>query len=154
MKLCYLIIILVLTACNSHKEWTYSEVVSAAPELNSKQLRYRIKDEITGIEVELLEGAFGRFAYLNVCARQIPSLPGDACRSIVVFVIDDEKLSFQAERMLGGQKLLLPDEAIKKLIDSLDNNRSVSIYLDGFQTELKPSNFHKVYKNFRYSRIS
>jgi hypothetical protein len=145
MKLRYSLIFLLFAACSSHKEWTYREVVSSNPEFNSCLLRYQTKNEIIGIGVELLKGSFGTLGYLNVCSRQIPHLPETPNQSIVVFVIGDEKFPYKAERMEGGQKLLLPEDAKEKLIASLQDNKTVTIYLDGFMSTLEPSNFPKLY---------
>lgn len=141
-------IVLFLTACSSQKDWTYSRVVSASPEFNSSMLRRHSQSELVGVGVELLKGSFGTLGYLNVSARKIPVLPGTTDTSIVVFVIEDEKFPYKANRMAGGQKLLLPEEATEQLVAALQNNSIVDIYLDGYMTKLEPSNFQKLYKKF------
>ncbi len=143
-------LIMLLPACSSHKEWNASQVVSRSKPFNSAQLQYTSDNELQGVGVELLKGAFGTLGYLNVSARQIPTLPEAPEMSIVVLVIEGEKFPYHANRMEGGQKLLLPSEATEKLISTLESNQAVSIHLDGFMTKLEPSasRFWNIFKRF------
>jgi hypothetical protein len=143
------ILLLILTlfcSCNSIKPWAFKEVVSNNPQFNSTLLTYQSDDELMGVGVEILKGIFGTFGYLNVHSRQIPSLPDAPSKSIVVLLIDEKKFPYNADRMEGGQKLLLPQEATAQLTSSLLNNQSVTIYLDGFKSTLEPTNFANMYK--------
>jgi len=148
MKRFLLPLLLLSTACSSQKDWNYQEVVSKSSQFDSALLQYHSANELTGVGVELIKGSFGTLGYLNVVARQIPPLPDNPETAIVVFEIDDEKIPYKAERMKGGQRLLLPDEATEKLIATLKSNQTITIYLNGYMTKLEQSNFSKCLKKF------
>lgn len=131
-----LFLLLFISACSPQKNWIYREVSSKLPEFESSYLQLPPQNELTGIGVEILSCVTGTTAYLNVISRQIPPFQGNPAEAIVVFQIGDEKIPYKAHRMEGGQRLLLPHEATEKLIKVLSQDKTLKIYLDGYQTDV------------------
>lgn len=129
--------------------WEYREVVTDYIDYNSAQLTHLIQEEFSGIEVQFLKGEFGVITYLNVMCRTIPPFNDHPSEALVVLEIDGEKTPIVATRMEGGQRVRLPDEMGWKMLDALDADQTVKVYLDGFGTELCNSGFKYNYKKFK-----
>lgn len=131
---------LFLPSCQKER-WICREVVSDCPEFNSAQLLSPSDKAFSGIGVELLRGSFGTAGFLNVYARQITS-------NDVVFTAHACQYCYTGRVMSGGQRLLLPDAATDMLISTLTSGESVTIFLEGFSTEVCPDTFVKKYRKF------
>ncbi len=132
----FVALLLLLSACASKNVWHMQKVLSKLPDQHSMLISYHPKNEITGIGVELLTGSFGKRAILYVCARQIPSLPHAPHQANVIFLIDEEQHCYKAQKMEGGQKVLLPEEATKMLFEAVECNKGVTIVLDGYLSKI------------------
>ena len=138
-----LLFLLLLAACTQEKSWTYQEVKASAPQFHSQSLSFS-SNAINGIGVEILQGSFGIVGYLNVTSCTIPSIPDAPDQAIISLQAGEEQLVYRGKKMEGSQRVRLPEEALSYLISSLQNNHSVTIYLDGYSTEVTPKKFKKL----------
>ncbi len=129
--------------------WEYREVVTDCPQYNSALLTHPVQEDFSGIEVQFLKGEFGVVTYLNVMCRTIPPFNDHSSEAIVILEIDGEKTPIVAMRMEGGQRVRLPDEIGWKMLDALDAEQTLSIYLDGYGTEICRDGFKYNYKKFK-----
>lgn len=90
------------------------------------------------IEVEVLQGVYGRKTSIHLLAGQAPSLSTDLSRSRVILSNQHEKRSYIVQRMAGGQSLLLPAEAEAFLFASLLEGEDIRIAV-GYQRKELPS---------------
>ncbi len=146
-KNCFFLLFL-LPSCSCGPCWVYREVDTSCPSNNSAFLSYPVLNGFNGIEVQLLRGDFGTLAYLNIPCREIPPLPDAPRYANVLLIIEEDYYSFQAIRMEGGQRLLLPDEATDLLIHALLNCVSVVIALPSHYAEICPMRFESLYRKF------
>ncbi len=136
------------SSCSSSSPWVYRKVVADCPTYSSALLYHPPCNQFTGIEVQFLRGKFGRQGYLNVYSRCVPPLTNDPNRAAVVLQIGEQHYRYSAFRMKGEQRLLLPREATDQMIEALLAGLSITIYLEGFSTEICPKNFPSLYRQF------
>lgn len=79
--------------------------------------------------------------YLNVFTLLFPINEGDEEHTDVTFCIEESTYTFTAERLLGGQRLLLPDEATQLALETLIENKTIEVTVGRYQTTLIPDNF-------------
>ncbi len=147
-------ILLLCAACSTPNQWTYRHVPSSTKTLQSRQLQYLPSSPLVGVGIELLNGNFGTIGYLNVTCCSIPPLKGNPQKAVIILQIEENSFAYQAERMEGGQRLRLPDEATEKLIATLEKEIPVTVVLDGYLSQVSPGNFSKVIKKFAKSPAS
>lgn len=134
--------------CARQNNWSYREVISHSPQFDSFQLQHLPEKDLSGIGVELLKGSFGTYCYLTVNCCQIPPFRQDPTSALLVLQINEQTYPYKTERMEGGQKVKLPDEATQKLLEALGEGNAVTVYLEGFMEEIQPRNFFKFSKKF------
>lgn len=97
-----------------------------------------------GLEAALLSCNGSVHLYLYVLTLLFPPSPDeDHCDVKITF--NNETLIFTAERLQGGQSLLLPDEAMVLIMGALLDNTCVDIKVGRYETTLIPDNFQKTY---------
>jgi hypothetical protein len=116
----------------------------------STRLSYFSHDPLHGIDLEFLQTPEHLKAYLNVHSMPVPPISGNPKSSLVKLKIHTETLSFQAYRLEGGQRFLLPDEITKTLIEALTNGQEVSISLSGYNSLVKAEDFSKKFEHFQH----
>lgn len=85
--------------------------------------------------------------YLNSLLFLFPYDQDDACTSTVYVIINDTELVYPADRMEGGQRLKLPQEATETIVAALAGGTCVSIRVGSFSDTIVPDNFCKTYQN-------
>lgn len=86
--------------------------------------------------------------FLNSLAILFPCDDNDPCRSIVKVSINDTELFYPAERLDGGQRLKIPQEATETIVAALCGGERVDLSVGRFQETLVPENFLKIYNEF------
>lgn len=105
-------------------------------------------NRFNGVEAELLYSGHDIEFYLNAFTLLF-SDSENAGYTEVVIGIADQKYTYPAERLAGGQRLLLPAEAQQLIIAALIDNASVELSAGRYQAILIPDNFASIYaKNF------
>lgn len=79
--------------------------------------------------------------YLNAFTLLFPTNADDEEHTTVIFCIEETTQTFLAERLLGGQRLLLPDEAMQLTMETLQENKTIEITVGRYQATLIPDNF-------------
>ena len=141
-----LLALFLLSGCRSDTSWTVDRVASGHSKFNSTKLTYTAADPINGLDLEFLKTQEHLYVYLNVHSVPIPPLKTDPHHSFVYITVDTEKRRFEALRREGGQRLLLPEDAINLITSSLDQQLPVEITVSGYSSLISPSDFSKKYK--------
>ena len=98
-----------------------------------------------GLEAVLMSCNGNMHLYLNAFTLLFPFNGTDEDHTDVLFTIEEEKYCFTADRLQGGQSLLLPDVAMQLVIDSLLECKGVEISVGRYNTTLTSENFDKPY---------
>lgn len=85
--------------------------------------------------------------YLDAFTLLFPLNAGDEEHTEVTFCIEDVTHTFLAERLLGGQRLLLPDEAMEVTMEALFENKTIEVTAGRYQATLIPDNFARCTSN-------
>lgn len=135
-----------INGCSHQKNWEFREVISA--QYGSRQLFYHPESCLNGIGLELLQGPFGIVGYAEVTVCTIPPLSRNPSQAQLIVEIQQERISYESLLMEGGQRLLLPQEATDKILDSLRNHLPVTLYLKGYISHLDPADYSKSVAKF------
>lgn len=80
-------------------------------------------------------------AYLNVHSHPVSSNREDPKKTPFTIQIEGETLRCQAYPLSGGQRFLIPQDAIDTLVEALRMGKEVLISLYEYKTVLKPEDF-------------
>lgn len=128
------------------RQWELIKIKADCPPITYYQAYLSASNPFNGIEIELLSTGAETQLYLNVLALQFPHCPENENQTEVTICIDDMQYVVNAERFLGGQRLLLPEEAQQLIICALIENRPVDISAGRYQATIVPDNFLKIYR--------
>ncbi|MBS0652994.1 MAG: hypothetical protein JSR39_05635 [Verrucomicrobia bacterium] len=143
----------ILASCRSSSPWALDRVESGNSDFNSAKLTFPANDPIHGIDVEFLNTSKNLYVYLNVHSIPIPALKNNPKYAFVHLTIGTEKYRFEALRREGGQRLLLPEEAVDLMISSLRKNLPIEIKVSGYSTQITPSGFPEKFKKMQQSPL-
>lgn len=135
--------LLLLCACSSHSHWTADQVRSDKKEFSSTKLSYLSSH---GIDVELLKIAERLNVYLNVHSLPVPPHQGNPKSALLKLEIDGEVLRCETYRLEGGQRLLLPEDITRVLLEALNNHKDATLILQGYRTTIKAEDFSEKFK--------
>lgn len=91
------------------------------------------------MEVEFVRTASGLRSYLNVHSLKFAEETAHAKKTEIVLISDGTERHYLADRLEGGQRLLLPPEAQEFLLDQLAENHSVRVVSGRFDVEVSPA---------------
>lgn len=148
--LSFLILSFFLFSCRTCiPEWQTTTILSANPDYNSSRLFYPALNPFNGLEVEIIHTLSGMRMYLNALSLSFP-MEEEHPELVTVNIELSENVSFSvlAERLGGGQRLLLSDEAAQKVVNTLLNGEPVFFSVGHYSTQVSPYHFHKEYQPF------
>lgn len=135
-----------LSSCSSPvRHWEIEQTLTCNPCYNSGKVYFPPCDEIFGLELELARGPTDYRMYLNIFSRQFPSEDEEGNKTKVSVTIAEQPTDFLANRFQGGQRLLLPDEAVDQIINALIDNQTVTIAVGRYSSEIVSENFIAVF---------
>ncbi len=138
-----------LTSCRSNSHWALNRVESGNPQFDSTKLTFYSTDPINGIDLELLNTHQQLYVYLNVHSVPIPPLKTDPKHALVHITIGKEKHRVEALRREGGQRLLLPEDAVQLILDALKKEQSLDLAISGYRVSIDPEGFSERYEKMQ-----
>ncbi len=142
------LILLSLFACGKPCYWTHDTIRSHHKDYS--KIVYNPRDPIHGIELELVSAEEHLKGYLNIHACPLPLHP-DQSKSIVVKIeIDGQTTTYEAFRLEGGQRVLLPDDLLNTLVNSLSNDINVTVILPGYRSQILAEGFMEHFKHVQH----
>lgn len=84
--------------------------------------------------------------YLNILTLQFPALKDNHTITPVTITVEGQQYTYDADRMEGGQRTHLPDEARDLIINSLMAEESVQISSGRYHETLITDNFPLLYQ--------
>lgn len=140
--LCFLLI-----GCSSScRQWILWGTITHDASFNSGRMFLEPEKLGSQIEIEISRGASGTRMYINLLILPSAPLPNDPSRTAVELIVgDQEPRVFYPYRLLGGQRLLVPDEITEEIIQYLLDGESVVIKMGRNKVQVVPDNFEKSY---------
>jgi len=143
---CVLFLITFLNSCTPHcNQWKLAIVKSDCPCATYVKAYLPTCNTFNGLEAVLTSYNGSVKLYLNAFTLNFPFYNGDEEHSEVSLLINDEKFTFVAERLQGGQCLLLPEDGMQLITGALLEHKCVDVIVGRFQTTLTYENFQKTY---------
>lgn len=130
------------------RQWELEKACTPYASYDSARLFLPVDDQYRGLELVLVHGSQGASMYLNACNSMLPCDPcegADFDMTPVDLVIADQYVTLMAHRLKGGQRLLLPTEAVNLIVESLFAGCPVFLTVGCYQTEITPCNFPELY---------
>jgi len=101
------------------------------------------------MKLEIIRKNRRHTAYLSVGSRAIPPLRENTKQAEIWVQIGDEKNSYIVSRYEGGQRLLLPENLLEKILDTLKGGTEIAIQASGYSLKLSPEGFAPQYEKFQ-----
>lgn len=134
-----LLILLLMTSCSNKKAlWEISETKTRHTSHQAFRISQKPNNIFRGIEVEFVRTSSGLRTYLNVHTLAFTENRFNHKKTEIVFISGGDEKSFLADRLEGGQRLLLPMEAQEFLLEKLSKNQSVKVISGRFDVDILP----------------
>jgi len=136
------------TSCSTSSPWVLQEQDSFnefSSLYASQRLVYTPKNTFSGIGIEIIKSDKGYITYLNIFSGILPAHTRDVKKIVVTMKTEAGETSFVADRLQGGQKIRLTEEAEKSLHKSLSSGEELSIAFGRYN-----ENFPDIMVRYKY----
>lgn len=142
------IFLFVLFSCSRSSNWQVEHLYSDCEEHSSNKLSYLGKDQMSGINLEILCTKGQIKAYLHLYPHTIKQA------TVVELITKEVAQPFNAYCLAGGQKILLSQECLNALLHALENDQAVKITIGGYQSIIEPIGFQENFKKLQtFSKV-
>ena len=133
---------ILLTACRDPSAWAYQ----AEPRrgMKSAELRCEPERQLSGMRLQMLKTDDGIHNMLSIFVGKFTT--DSESNTTIQFRSEEQKESYKAHCMEGGQRCLLPEIAALRIKEQLSNGHSVILHTKRQVLTLKPADFNKLYK--------
>jgi hypothetical protein len=144
-----LFLCLFLFACGSQNSWEVSHLKTGNAESQSSRLSYPVQDIVNGIGIEMIcvQGLVN--TYLEVHSQTVPPYQGNPKEALIILKIEGKTYQGIAARHEGGQRVSLPPQLHKLLIEALQLRQPVTVMLEGYFATLEPKEFAEQYRELQ-----
>ena len=143
----FLIIFLTSSCSPQCNQWKLAVIKADCPAASYVKVYLPACNTFNGLETVLMSSNGNVRLYLYAVTLLFPFYENDECFCEVTLCVDEENYTFIADRLQGGQCLLLPKDAMQLLMDALLENKSVEVTTGRYQATLTPENFCNAYRN-------
>jgi hypothetical protein len=141
----FLIIFLVTSCSPQCNQWKLAVIKADCPPAKYARACLPACNTFNGMEAVLMSSNGTTHFYLNALTLLFPVYECDNAHTEIKIVIEEENYCFIVDRLQGGQRLLLPEEAKQLIVDALLEFKCVEISTGRYQTTLIYENFQNVY---------
>ncbi|MBA2726576.1 MAG: hypothetical protein H0U49_00180 [Parachlamydiaceae bacterium] len=135
--------LLFANSCASTSAWQTDTSKGTPSSFNSIRLYLCTSGGCGDLGLELVRTCDGIRLYLNVFGLAIPPSETDCSISMVYVSFRERSYTFCADRLLGGQRLLIPKNVQDDIIEYLQNDQPVFIRVGRYQADIYPEQFLK-----------
>jgi len=143
----FLITIIFTSCCPPCHQWKLASIKGDCPSSNYIKAYLPTRNTFNGIEPELVCTNGLLQLYLNAHSLQFPCNSDNHAQTNVEVIIGDQDYCFIAERLEGGQRLLLPNEALEIIVCSLLEKNNVEITIGRYESTLIYEGFPSIYNS-------
>ncbi len=145
-------VLLAVTACTSGHPWKYSHVNGESDQFRSSRLSYAILNTPNPLQLEIIRKKETNKAYLSTQGKAFSEHPDHPGYTLISISAKDSTKSYLAKRYEGGQRLVLPEILIEKILDGLQSGEEIIVKTTGYMTTLKPEGFAPAYEKWQKNR--
>lgn len=146
MKGAIFALFLFLTSCSkSSHQWICEKTLTHDPCYDSMRIILPSRNHFRELELELTQGAYCKM-YINVFSIELPEDPDCPNKTKVSLSVDGNSKIVYADRLKGGQRLLLPPDTTQMIIDSLLEGKPLSLSVSRYKAEIIPDRFSNFYQ--------
>ena len=135
--------------CNN---WEYKGMISSCPPVTYGKIYLSPKNHFRELELEFSRGCSGIKMYLNAFSVEFPQNGGGSSTTKVLIQAGQESYEVDADRLEGGQRLILPQGVSENIICRLLNQEQVCISAGKYKSEISPQGFSKVYDKLVHNK--
>jgi len=140
------LILLSLASCSPPcHQWKLASIKAHCPAANYVKVYLPACNTFNGLEAEFMCSNGDMQLYLNSLTLQLPCDPCDPDHVNVNVTIGDDTFTYVADRLLGGQRLVMPEDAREQIICALLEGNDVDISIGRYETTLISQSFAKNY---------
>lgn len=130
-----LLLLIPLSSCSqTSSPWKVDKIQTNNPHYNSTRLVYSDKNA----RLELYRTANETVAYFSVTSLPVPPLPSDESKSRITLTIEKEEEKVIVHRISGGQKMILPETTLLKILDAMKKQQNVTLKTGRYSLEVTP----------------
>ncbi len=145
-----LAIALASNSCSNKGNWKVDKINSGSTLHSSTRISSLSNKASNQIHLEIFKLQEGTRGYIFSKSHPIPCFEQNPTQTALTIKTDDEILFYLGARHEGGQRILLPPDALEKIISSLKNGISITIEVPGAETTLNPKGFPKDTKKLSF----
>jgi hypothetical protein len=127
------------------QQWEMDHIEAQCPYYNSTKIYLPALNSFSNLEVEIVRTANETRMYFNIFTLEFPWICEDESKTEVCLVIDQQEYRFLADRLEGGQRLLLPPDALELVVQTLLQYAPVQAIVGRYTADIIPNNFCVVY---------
>lgn len=143
--LALLLCLFFLSSCLKKGKWEEASLPNSSSFHDLAKLSYPPLNPLYGIELELIRSGEALFGYLNVHHFEISPYEQNQRKAKVEFITEQKKRSFVLDRLEGGQRLRLSEEALQTLVALLQSEAKITIKFPPFLETIEAKEFHKLF---------
>lgn len=143
-----ILILGILTACASKGHWKQS-YINTGTEYSSSKLVYAFPDPNNSLKLEIFRTSSYCKGYISVQSHPFIPWQNDPKKVLVSCKTQEGSFLYLADLHEGGQRALLPFDALEKIISSLLEKSNVLLEVSGYTTKISWEGFDSKYKNFQ-----
>lgn len=133
-------------ACSSDCSlWQHDIVRTKCSKYDSDRIILRPNNIFRGLELELARTCSGDRMYVNVFSLSLPRDPDHPSKTKITIITEDEEYHVLADRLEGGQRLLLPGTTADFIIQKLLEDQAICISIGRYRSEIYPNDFREAY---------
>ncbi|MCB1112267.1 MAG: hypothetical protein H7A37_00295 [Chlamydiales bacterium] len=142
-KVSFLLLSLFLCSCvpQPSRCWQHYCDDACEPQYRTVKTWLPAVDRFQSLELEVLTNNEGTYVFINTFSLPIPSAPGHPSKAFVTITIDDSEQQFLADRLEGGQRLRLPEDAAQLLIGALKSQQCIQVRTGRYSADVTTTNF-------------
>lgn len=138
---------LFLTSCSSGcgPEWCCVTHQVSPSDYSSRRIYLPANNGFNQMEVELVQTKCSLRMYLNSHGLEIPADPSDPSKALVYVSFRSHSFTTKFDRLVGGHRLLVPENVRDQIVDSLLSGQPVYIRVGAFEADIMPDKFAAIY---------
>jgi hypothetical protein len=126
----------ILSACSQTlSTWKVDSINTNNPQYNSTRLVYTDKNA----RLEFYRTFYKTIGYLSVTSLPIPHSPDNPTTSTLSLKIDNEEEKILTHRIEGGQKLVIPETTLYKIINAMKKQSTITLKAGRYKLVIPPA---------------
>jgi hypothetical protein len=148
-----LFLFLCFACARPYQQWECEKIQAHYPCSDSAKISWWTVNPCQGIDVHIIFTTCEMFLYFDTHIFEFPFIESNPLKTEVHILADDHgEYGFIADRLEGGQRLVLPAEAGSLLLDLLSAGSSFTISIENYSETILPTHFDHALKRCRYLR--